>query len=118
MQNTEQENKTWGMLSHLSGLIGFLGPLIVWLVKKDTMPVVDREAKEALNFQITILIAYILVMVVGFVLSMVHLGLLALFLPLLDLVILAAWLIFLIMGAVTANKGEPYRYPFALRLIQ
>ena len=59
-----QEEKQWGMFAHLSALLGLviplgnvIGPLVIWLVKKDTMPFVDNQAKEALNFQITVIIA-------------------------------------------------------------
>jgi len=109
-----QDEKTWGMLAHLSALAGFvipfgsvLGPLIVWLMKKDEMPFVDDQGKESLNFQITIAIGIVIciilfVVLVGFVL-----------LPLLGLFAL----IMIIMAALEANKGKRYRYPFALRLI-
>ena len=53
MSDVTQEEKTWGMIAHLSALAGFvipfgnlIGPLIVWLIKKDTMPFVDDQGKE------------------------------------------------------------------------
>jgi uncharacterized Tic20 family protein len=56
---TSQDAKNMGMLCHLLGLLtSFVGPLILWLIQKDKMPFVDHQGKEALNFQITVLIAY------------------------------------------------------------
>jgi uncharacterized protein len=102
-------DKTMGMLAHVLGIFfGFLGPLIIWLTQKDTSPWAGAEAKEALNFQITLVIGY----VAAFVLSFVGIGLL------LYPVIGILSLIFGIMGAVEANKGNHYKYPVALRLIQ
>ncbi len=56
----DAEQKNWAMIAHLSGLIGFLGPLIVWVIQKDKMPFVNDQAKEALNFQIAVLIAWVI----------------------------------------------------------
>lgn len=115
MNDISQDEKTWGMLAHLSSLVGFiiplgniLGPLVVWLVKKDTMPFVADQGKEALNFNITVLIGII----IGFILTFVLIGLLVL------IVVGLAWLVLTIMAALAANKGESYRYPFTLRLVK
>ena len=109
------EEKQWGLFAHLSSLIGLIipfgnviGPLIVWQVKKDSLPFAADQGKEALNFNITVAIAA----VIASLLIFVAIGLLLL--PLVGLV----WLIFTIMGALKANNGEAYRYPFALRLIK
>ncbi len=108
------EERQWGLFAHLSALIGMviplgnvIGPLIIWQVKKDTMPFVADQAKEALNFNITVAIAAI----ICFVLFLVVIGMVLL--PLVGL----AWLIFTILAAVKANEGVQYRYPFTLRLI-
>jgi len=67
----ESDEKTMAMLSHILGAVTcFVGPLIIWLIKKDESPFVDDQGKEALNFQITIAIAYI----VGAVLMAVCVG--------------------------------------------
>lgn len=105
-----EDERMWGMLAHLSGLIAgivglpFLGPLIVWLMKKDESPFVGDQAKEALNFQIAVLIAILICMVtcVGIIL-----------LPVVGI----GSLIFSILAAVEANKGVMYRYPYTIRLI-
>jgi uncharacterized Tic20 family protein len=115
MNDISQDEKTWGMLAHLSTLVGLiipfgtvLGPLVVWLIKKDTMPFVADQGKEALNFNITALIAGI----ISFLLTFVLIGLVLL--PLVGL----AWLVLTIMAALAANKGEAYRYPWTLRLVK
>ena len=109
------EDKQWGLFAHLSSLAGLiipfgniLGPLIIWQVKKDSLPFAADQGKEALNFNITIAIAAI---ICG-LLTLVLIGFLLL--PLVGL----AWLIFTIIGAMKANNGEAYRYPFAIRLIK
>ncbi len=109
------EEKQWAMFAHLSTLSGFiipfgniLGPLIIWQIKKNEMPFVDDQGKEALNFQITVLIAAL----VAAVLTMVLIGLLLL--P----IIVIGWIVLSIMAGMKANNGEAYRYPFTLRLIK
>ena len=97
-----------GMLCHLLGIIGFIGPLIIWLIKKDTSPFVNDQGKEALNFHLTLLIG----IVVGIATSCLGIGF---------IIILAVWVcgvVFSIIGALKANQGIAYRYPWALRLIK
>ncbi|ALN80041.1 DUF4870 domain-containing protein [Lysobacter antibioticus] len=114
MNDISQDEKTWGMLAHLSTLVGLiipfgsvLGPLVVWLIKKDTMPFAAEQGKEALNFNITVLIAFI----VSAILTIVLIGFL------LMLAVGLAWLVLTILAALAANKGESYRYPMTLRLV-
>lgn len=110
-----ETERNWGMAAHLSALAGFviplgsiIGPLVVWLVKKDEMPFVDSQGKEALNFQITVLIGAM----ICFVLMLLIIGFFLLWaLAIVDLV-------FIVIAAVQASKGEDYRYPYALRLIK
>jgi hypothetical protein len=98
-----------GLLCHLGGIIGsFLLPLIVWLIKKDTSAFVNDQGKEALNFQITMLIGW----AVAGVLSCVGIGLI------LFPIIWVLNLVFCVMGAMAANKGERYRYPFNIRILK
>ena len=106
-----QEDRTVALLTHLSGIIaGFIVPLIMWLINKDKPEKswLTDSSVEALNFQITVAIAY----VICIVLSVIIIG--GLLMPIVWLVNL----IFCILGGVAANKGESYRYPFALRLIK
>ncbi|WP_374012031.1 DUF4870 domain-containing protein [Pseudoxanthomonas koreensis] len=106
-----QDQRTMALLAHLLGIItGFIGALVIWLVSKDDAAkgFVTDQAKEALNFQITLFIGY----VVAWVLSFILIGLLVF--P----VLMIANLVFSILGGMKANNGEAYRYPFALRLIK
>jgi len=98
------------MLCHLLGVIGILGPLIAWLVKKDSIPEVDAYGKEALNFQLTVLMAVIALNIVGAFTCGVG--------SILAMVVGIAGLVFAIIAAMKANTGEFYTYPFALRLIK
>jgi uncharacterized protein len=103
------DERSMAMLAHLLGIFTqFLGPLIIWLVKKDTSPFVDDQGKEALNWQITFIIGYI----VSGMLTFVVIG--CFLMP----ALFVCNIVFCILGAVAANKGERYRYPFALRLIR
>lgn len=110
-----KDAKMWAMLCHLSALSAFiipfgsvLGPLIVWQIKKNEYPIVDDQGKEALNFQITTMIAAL----ISFVLIFVAVGIVLL------IAVGIASLVFTIIAAIKANNGETYRYPFALRLIK
>src|SRR5580700_7674999 len=94
-----EDERTWGMLAHLSALAGLvmpligivLGPLIVWLARRDQSAFVAAHAKEALNFNIGVLLGT------------------ALFI---------AWLVLTLIAATKASEGELYRYPFSLRLVK
>jgi len=110
-----KDERTFGMFCHLSTLIGFLvpfgnflGPLVIWLLKKDEMPFVDDQGREALNFQITMLFGYLICIVLMFVVV----GFFLIW-PLLVFDI-----IMVIIASIKANDGEKYRYPFAVRLIK
>lgn len=115
MDLPNQSARNWAMFAHLSSFSGhfipfghIFGPLIVWCIKKDELPFVNDQGKEALNFQITMTLALIvaaisLLIVVGIVL-----------LP-------GVWLfdvIVTIIAAVKANEGVPFRYPLTLRFIR
>ncbi len=104
------DDRTLAMLAHLLGILtAFIGPLVIWLINKDKpeKAFVNDQAKEALNFQITVTIAYI----VASALSVILIGLLLI--P----VIMIANLVLCILAGLKANEGVAYRYPFALRLI-
>lgn len=110
------EDKTNAMLCHMLALTGLvtggtgtlLGPLIMWLVKKDSSPFVDAHGKEAVNFQISMLI-YCLVciplacFIIGYV-GLVVFGLMSLIMP--------------IIAGLAANEGKTYSYPITIRLIK
>ena len=106
-----QEDKTLALLTHLSGIVlCFIVPLIVWLTHRDKpdRPFLNDQAKEALNFQITMAIAYLICKVLIILLIGVFL------LP----VVWIVNLIFCILAGIKANEGVAYRYPFAIRLIK
>ncbi|MBS0228685.1 MAG: DUF4870 domain-containing protein [Proteobacteria bacterium] len=108
---SSSEDRNLAMLTHLSGiLLGFIVPLVIWLTNKDKPEKawLNEQAKEALNFQILIAIAY----VACTILVVILIG--GLLLPVVWLVNL----IFCILAGVAVNKGENYRYPFSLRLIK
>lgn len=121
------EEKTWAMMAHLSALLGglltsgrggsvgfFIGPLIVWLIKKDTMPFVNDQGKEALNFAITVSLACLALLLLT--LATLGLGFLLAF-PLIMIIGVTATVL-IIIAAVRANQGIAYRYPFSLRLVK
>ena len=111
----DKEQRTWAMFCHLSALAGFLfpfgsviGPLIVWLVKKEEMPLVAEHGRKSLNFQLTMMIAYI----VCFMLMFVVVGVI-----LLPLVALFS-LIMVVVSAIKANDGKEVKYPMAIEFIK
>jgi uncharacterized Tic20 family protein len=100
--------KTMAMLAQLLGIFtGFLGPLIIYLINGEKDPFVRHHSAEALNFQITLVIAYI----VSFVLMLVLIGFVLFF------VVWIGSIVLMIMATIAANRGEWYRYPFNLRLV-
>jgi len=109
MNDTLSANdKNIAVLTHLAGIFfSFIPALIVWLLKKDDNAFIGEQSREALNFQITMVIGYML----AGVLSWILIGLL--FFPILWL----ANLVFCLLAAIKVSKGESYQYPFALRLI-
>ncbi len=103
----DKDSVTFGMLCHLLAIFtGFLGPLIIWLVKKDTSPFVDDQGKEALNFQITALIASC-ACIFGFC-----------FVHILFIAVQLARIVFCVMATMEASKGVAYRYPVTFRFIR
>lgn len=98
------------------GLANLLAPLIIWLMKKETMPFVNEHGKEALNFQITVLIAYLVSLAVSIPFMCVYIGFAMIGALASALAILQV--IFPIIAGITAFDGKPYRYPVALRLIK
>jgi len=104
-----------GMLCHLLAFSGYLvpfgsvlGPLIIWMIKKDEMPFVDDQGKESLNFQLTMFIAMIVSIILMFVLiGFVLIG-----------VIIIYQIVVIIIASIKANEGVRYRYPYTIRFIK
>ena len=105
------DERTMGILSHILAIvpgIGILGPLLIWLVKKDESQFVEANAKESLNFQLTVVIAGL----ISGILVVVVIGLLLLcVVGVLDVVLV-------IVATVKASENKIYRYPVNLRLIK
>jgi uncharacterized Tic20 family protein len=109
------DERTWGMLAHLTAFAGFIlplgnviGPLVVWLVKRDQSGFVADQGKEALNFNISVLLAGAVCVLLMFVFIGILLGV-ALFI---------FWLTMTIVAGIKAGEGVRYRYPFAIRLLK
>jgi uncharacterized Tic20 family protein len=115
--------RTWAMLCHLSALAGIigvplgniLGPLIVWLIKKNELPLVEVHGKRALNFQITATIALIVTAVSAVILSFVCIG--YLLIPVI-FVIFIADLVYTIIAAVKTSNGEDFKYPYSFEFVK
>ncbi|MFI6510209.1 DUF4870 domain-containing protein [Streptosporangium sp. NPDC050855] len=102
------DDTTMALLAHLLGLLtSFIGPLVLYLAKRDGSPYVRDQAAEALNFQLTVLIAYVVCCVLAFVLVGFVLMLL----------LWIGSLIMAIVATVAASRGERYRYPMTIRFV-
>ena len=115
---TTAEDNQWASFAHLGGILGFLKSLIIWLVFKDRGSFTKVEAKEALNFQITVAIGQVAVFIINAILTAVTLGIWGFIGWLLPLAVWVISLIWSIQGFMKAKDGNHYRYPFALRLIK
>lgn len=111
----DKDERLWGMLCHLMAFSGYLipfgsvlGPLVIWLIKKDEMPFVNDQGKESLNFQLTMFIAVI----ISAILMLVLVGFLLLG------VLIIYQIIVVIMASIKANEGVRYRYPYTIRFIK
>lgn len=118
METTEalsKDERMWGMMCHLLAFSGYMipfgsvfGPLIIWMIKKDEMPFVDDQGKESLNFQLTMLIAAIVSVILMFVLiGFLMFGALIIF-----------QVVVIIVASIKANEGVKYRYPYTIRFIK
>lgn len=112
IQPPERQMAVFTHLSALFGLVfpfgSIIGPLVFWLIKKDTMPFVDDQGKEALNFNITVAIA-------GIICCFLFLVIIGWFLM---IALVVVWFIFVIFATIKASEGVAYRYPLTLRIIQ
>lgn len=121
---TAQKNiRTWTVLCHASAFLGFfipaaghvLGPLLVWLLKRDESPEIDAHGKESLNFQLSMFIYTAALGVVCFILMFVLIGFLLI--PLFAILYVAD-LVLVIIASLKASEGQLYRYPVTIRLIK
>jgi uncharacterized Tic20 family protein len=115
---SEAEDRQWASFAHLGGIIGILPALIIWLVFKDRGSFTNQESKEALNFQIAVLIGQIAILIINSILGVVTFGFWALIGWIFPLALWVLSLIWSIMGFTKAKDGTAYRYPVSLRLIK
>jgi uncharacterized Tic20 family protein len=118
---TDPDARLWAMLCHLAALAGLfpfsvlfgfiIGPLVVWLMKKDTHPFVNDQGKEAINFQISMMI-YASVAGLMTIIPPFCIG------PILASAIGIVDVVLAVVGGITANEGRPHRYPFTIRFIK
>ena len=107
-ENSKQE-RTWAMVCHLPALcLGFLAPLVVWLIKKDEFPLVDDQGKESLNFQLSMLLYFLGAWLLCFVL----IGF-----PIFFGLVVFDYVMVIIAGA-RAYSGQRFRYPMVIRFIK
>ncbi len=111
----DKDARNWAMICHLSALSGYfiplgnlLGPLIIWAIKKDEFTFVDQQGKEAINFQLSMTIAYLvscvlIILVIGIFL----LGILAVYA-----------LVMIIIASIKTNDGLDFRYPYVIRFLK
>jgi uncharacterized Tic20 family protein len=102
------DEKNIATVTHLGGTVFYFIPaLIVWILKKNDSEYIAAQAKEALNFQITILLAQFIALVLAWIL----IGFVFMF------IIWVVNIVLCIIAAISTSKGEAYCYPFTLRLI-
>jgi len=109
------QERTWGMLCHLLAFSGFIvpsgnviGPLVMWLIKKDESAYVDYHGKESVNFEISVLIYGLVCVVLAFVVIGIVLG----------LALWIFWIVVVIQACIAASNGQYYRYPMSIRFIK
>ncbi|WP_251358511.1 DUF4870 domain-containing protein [Kangiella sp. TOML190] len=117
-ESASGDEKSWSMFAHLAAFVAMvplipvigmvLGPLVVWLLKKESMPLVAENGKEALNFNISMFIAYCVALILCFILIGI---------PLLFGLIIFHFIV-TILAAIKASEGGVYKYPFSLKLVQ
>lgn len=127
MASGDPTERNWAMACHLSAFLAFtalplgnvLGPLIVWLLRRDQYPLVDEQGKESLNFQISMSIYAVAgLMLAGFMLVTI------LFIPLslLTFMLLGALgvvdVILVVLASINVSNGQPYQYPFTIRFLK
>jgi len=116
-KKVHSDEQLWALFCHLSSLAGYvltvpfagvIGPLVIWLIKKDEFPLVDDQGKEAINFQIsmaiyTLISAILVFVIIGFFLL---------------LAVILVNLICVILASVKAYEGQRYRYPLCIRFLR
>lgn len=112
------EEKQWKVILHLSALAGvivpcgnIIGPLVVWLIKKQEMPVLEPEGRKVLNFQISATIYLIASVIIATVAS-------CLIVPiLLPIIIGIGWIVYTIIGGIKASNNEAFEFPLTIKML-
>lgn len=110
-----KDERTWALIAHLSAIVGFvipfgniIGPLLIWILKKDEFPFVNDQGKEALNFQISVTI-YVMIAAI-FVILLIGIPI---------LIVLGIFvLVVIVLAAINSYDGKYYRYPLTIRFIK
>ena len=117
----ERDARNWAVIAHVSafvglltGVLGFMGPLVVYLIKKDDHPFIRDQSAEALNFNLSVLLYAVILGIATFVLFFLIIGI---FLIPVLIALGIAWVVLIIVAAVKASKGEAYRYPLTIRFV-
>lgn len=118
----EREVRKWAMLTHMGGvaaltmipLVGLALSSAIWIAKRDTDPYVDSQGREAVNFQISMLLYFVLACTAVFILKVILIGHLLIWIPPLITIAQAGGSV---VGAIRAYDGEPFRYPLILRFL-
>jgi uncharacterized protein len=119
----DSETRNLGLLAHLSALVAFagipsfLGPLVVWLWQRDRHPFVAEQAREALNFNLSVLLYTVIGGVVATVVGLATLGIgLVVVIPV-AIALGIAWVAVVVIAGLAASRGEGYRYPITIRFV-
>ncbi|MEX2134370.1 MAG: DUF4870 domain-containing protein [Acidimicrobiia bacterium] len=121
---SDADRKNWAMAAHLSALIAFvgipslIGPLVVWLVKKDSDAYVTAHSVHALNFNISVLIYTIAGSIALGVIGIATLGIGFLLAIPVVIIALIVWLVLVIQGGLAASRGEQFRYPMTIDFVK
>ena len=117
----DSEQRTWAMWCHLAAFATFvvpvgsvLGPLVVWLTKKQEYPLVDREGKKALNFQITVTICVVVVFIALMAAAFTETAAVVIVAAFFGFIVGIAWLVAVVMAAVRTNEGKDFNYPISI----
>ena len=121
---SDADRKNWAMAAHLSALIAFvgipslIGPLVVWLAKKDSDAYVTAHSVHALNFNISVLIYTIVGTIALGIIGLATLGIGFLLAIPVVIIALIVWLVLVIQGGLAASRGEQFRYPMTIDFVK
>lgn len=121
----DSQQRMWAMWCHLAAFATFiiplgsvLGPLLVWLTKRQDYPLVDEEGKRALNFQITMAICFVVLFIVVFAGVVSGTGLVVAIAAAFGFILGIAWLVLVIFAAMRTNEGKRFHYPLSIRFLK